>query len=98
MLQTTAARRASGLGGADVRLPIGPSSADAFPQCLPQAVEQLGGQESLEAAGAGERHTIVVPTLTGASASICRARRLINLLPAASPEVARSLGAPEGAG
>ena len=98
MLQTTAARRTSGSGGTDVRRPIGPSSADAFPRCLPQAIAQLVGKEPLEAVGAGERPTIVVPALAGASALKCRARRLISLLPAASPGAARSLGAPEGAG
>lgn len=55
MLQTTAARRAFGSGGADVRQPIGPSRADAFPQCLPQAIARLVGKERLEADGAGRK-------------------------------------------
>lgn len=55
MLQTTAARRAFGSGGTDVRQPIGPSSADAFPQCLPQAIAQLAGKERFETDGAGRK-------------------------------------------
>ncbi len=97
MLQLTAARRALGLGGADVRQPIGPSRADAFPQWLPQAIAQLIGKERLEAAGAGRK----------ARSRRADARRrkhfdvpgwaLINLQPATSPGAVRSLRAPEGA-
>ena len=55
MLQLTAARRALGSGGADLRQLIGPSSANAFPQYLSQAITQLVGKELLEAAGAGRK-------------------------------------------
>lgn len=97
MLQLTAARRALGSGGADLRQPIGPSSANAFQQYLSQAIPQLVGKELHEAAGAGGRRTIVVPALAGASTLMCRARRSIYLQPASALGAACSLRAHEGA-